>query len=106
MRLGLISDIHGNEIALDAVLSDGRDLGVDSWWVLGDLVALGPDPVVTLAKLRSLPNVRFVRGNTDRYVVTRARPAPHASDVERDPTLRDLVPGDRGVVLVDQEPVR
>ena len=69
MRLGLISDIHGNEIALDAVLSDGRDLGVDSWWVLGDLVALGPDPVVTLAKLRSLPNVRFVRGNTDRYVV-------------------------------------
>ena len=35
-----------------------------------------------------LPNARFVRGNTDRYVLTGDRPFPSAADVERDPFLR------------------
>ena len=44
MRIALLSDIHGNPIALDAVLKDieGRG-GVDTYWILGDMVALGPD---------------------------------------------------------------
>jgi predicted phosphodiesterase len=58
--------------------------------VLGDLVATGPDPVETLGLLRELPNVAFVRGNTDRYVVTGARPRPDADDVERNPALLPL----------------
>ena len=38
----LQSDIHGNPIALDAVLADIQDQGgVDSCWVLGDIVAIG-----------------------------------------------------------------
>jgi predicted phosphodiesterase len=90
MRLGLISDIHGNRIALDAVVADGVANGVEAWWVLGDLVAIGPEPVETYNALATLPRVRFVRGNTDRYVVTGARPAPHAADVERDPSLQGL----------------
>jgi predicted phosphodiesterase len=90
MRLGLISDVHGNRVALDAVVRDGRQHEVDAWWVLGDLVAIGPDPIATLELLTSLPNVRFVRGNTDRYVVSGARPAPHAADVERDESLLPL----------------
>jgi putative phosphoesterase len=90
MRLGLISDIHGNRLALDAVVADGTDNGVEAWWVLGDLVAIGADPVSTLERLTNLPGVRFVRGNTDRYVVTGARPAPHRADVERDASLRPL----------------
>jgi predicted phosphodiesterase len=88
--MGLISDVHGNLVALQAVIADGQREGVDSWWVLGDLVAIGPDPVATLDALRGLPNVAFVRGNTDRYVVTGDRPFPHAEDVERDPSLREL----------------
>jgi predicted phosphodiesterase len=88
--LGLISDIHGNEVALDAVVADGTRIGVSAWWVLGDLVAIGPDPVATLDRLQNLPNARFVRGNTDRYVVSGDRPPPHAHDVERDSRLRDL----------------
>jgi len=58
--------------------------------VLGDLVAIGPDPLQTLEILANLPNVRFVRGNTDRYVVSGDRPAPHAHDVDRDPALLPL----------------
>ncbi len=90
MRLALLSDIHGNRVALDAVIADARAHGADTWWVLGDLVALGAEPVSTMETLTNLPEVAFVRGNTDRYVVTGARPFPHAADVERDPSLRPL----------------
>jgi predicted phosphodiesterase len=90
MRLGLLSDVHGNRIALEAVVSDGARNEVEGWWVLGDLVAIGPDPLETLEILANLPNVRFVRGNTDRYVVSGDRPAPHAHDVDRDPALLPL----------------
>jgi predicted phosphodiesterase len=90
MRLGLMSDIHGNRIALDAVIADAEKNGVDAWWVLGDLVAIGAEPEATLERLGNLPNVSFVRGNTDRYVVTGARPSPQLADVERDESLREL----------------
>src|SRR4051812_11791420 len=90
MRLGLISDIHGNRIALEAVVADGVQQGVDTWWVLGDLVAIGTEPVATLELLTNLAHVQFVRGNTDRYVMTGARPSPHRADVERDPSLQGL----------------
>jgi predicted phosphodiesterase len=88
--LGLISDIHGNLVALDAVLADGAAQGVGEWWVLGDLAAVGPEPAPTLERLANLPNARFVRGNTDRYTVTGARPFPHPADVARDASLRPL----------------
>src|SRR5262249_36766407 len=76
MRLAVLSDIHGNPIALDAVLADiAGQGGVDEYLVLGDLVALGYDPITVLQRLTLLPNVGFTRGNTDRYVVTGDRPA-------------------------------
>lgn len=57
-----MSDIHGNAIALDAVLTDIEQQGaVDEYWVLGDLVEAGPDPVAVLERLRQLPNVRFIQ---------------------------------------------
>jgi len=90
VRIGLISDIHGNRIALDAVIADGRERGVEEWWVLGDLVAVGPEPVATLERLLGLAHVRFVRGNTDRYTVTGERPSPYRDDVDRDPSLQQL----------------
>ncbi len=88
--LGMISDVHGNRVALDAVIADGIAQGVQAWWALGDLAAIGADPASTLARLTDLPGVRFVRGNTDRYVVSGERPPPYADDVMRDPPLRTL----------------
>lgn len=79
MRLAILSDIHGNLPALEAVLADIRAQGTpDLFWVLGDLVAFGPWPAETLARLRALPNVSFLQGNTDRYIVTGRRPAAPA----------------------------
>lgn len=85
MRIALMSDIHGNLIALEAVLQD-IDLagGADGYWVLGDLVAIGPDPVEVLTRLSQLPSVQFTRGNADRYVCTGDRPRPTLDDVRSD----------------------
>ncbi len=85
MRVALLSDIHGNIIALDAVLKDIQARGrVDEYWILGDIVALGPMPLPVLERLHGLPNVRYVRGNTDRYVVTGERPFPSPDQVKAD----------------------
>jgi predicted phosphodiesterase len=71
MKLAILSDIHGNSIALDAVLADiERAGGVDGYWLLGDFAAIGPDPVGVLEQIRALPNAHFLRGNTDRYATT------------------------------------
>jgi predicted phosphodiesterase len=92
MRLALLSDIHGNSIALDAVLADiAGDGGVDGYWVLGDLVALGPDPVGVLERLTALPKARFSRGNTDRYVVSGDRPPPGLAEVQTRPELLPML---------------
>lgn len=90
MKLGVLSDVHGNRHALEAVVEDGRARGVDRWWALGDLVAIGPEPVATLERIAALPEVAVIAGNTDRYVLTRDRPSPHPEDVAADPSLLGL----------------
>lgn len=67
MRLAILSDVHGNLPALEAVLADARSHGVDGYVVAGDLVLGGPFPVETLACLRSL-NPWVVRGNNEGYL--------------------------------------
>lgn len=79
VRLGVVADIHGNSVALEAVLADAEGCGVDRWWVLGDVVLFGPRPVEVLQMLAELPGVAYVSGNTDRYVLTGQQPAPHAT---------------------------
>jgi len=88
MKIALLSDIHGNSVALDAVLTDiAEQGGADGYWILGDLVALGPDPVGVLSRLAALPETRYVRGNTDRYVSAGERPFPSPADVLADHSL-------------------
>ncbi|MBA8793968.1 putative phosphodiesterase [Friedmanniella endophytica] len=69
MRVAVFSDVHGNLIALDAVLRAAAADDVEEFWIIGDHVAHGPQPAETLTRIRSLPNVSAVRGNTDRYVL-------------------------------------
>jgi predicted phosphodiesterase len=88
MRVALFSDMHGNSIALDAVLSDIDDVGgVNEYWALGDLVALGPDPVGVIERLDTLEDVSLLGGNTDRYVTTGDRPPPSLADAAVNPDL-------------------
>jgi predicted phosphodiesterase len=52
MRIALLSDVHGNLPAFEAVLADVENEGVDERWCLGDLVGYGaePDECVNLAR--------------------------------------------------------
>jgi diadenosine tetraphosphatase ApaH/serine/threonine PP2A family protein phosphatase len=63
MRILIISDIHGNLTALEAVLADAGE--VDAVWCLGDLVGYGPDPNDCIMKVRQLPNLVCLLGNHD-----------------------------------------
>jgi predicted phosphodiesterase len=84
-RLAIFSDIHGNSIALDAVCNDIKDRGgVDGYLVLGDMIAIGFDPIGVLERLLSLPDTLFIRGNTERYVSTGELPSPSVDDVMQD----------------------
>lgn len=69
-KLAILSDIHGNSIALKAVLIDlARQGPVDHLIVLGDLAVFGPDPCGVLALLEEVGPIYHVSGNTDRYLV-------------------------------------
>ncbi len=86
MRIAILSDIHGNSIALDAVLEDlNAHGGADAYWVLGDLAAMGPDPVGVLERLNDLPNAIFVRGNTDRWICNAMNAGDAAEGIRANP---------------------
>src|SRR5437588_13023930 len=92
MRLAILSDIHGNPLALDAVLTDIRSQGeVDAYWLLGDFTALGYDPVTPLEKVTALSHASFTRGNTDRYVVTEDLPVQREKSLEDPSLLPDVI---------------
>lgn len=62
MRIAVLSDIHGNLVALDRVLAA---IGtVDAVWQLGDVVGYGPEPDGVVDRLREVDAVG-VRGNHD-----------------------------------------
>ncbi len=54
MQVAVISDIHANLPALEAVLADADEVGVEELWCLGDVVGYGasPDPCVDLVRER------------------------------------------------------
>jgi diadenosine tetraphosphatase ApaH/serine/threonine PP2A family protein phosphatase len=62
MRVAVLSDIHSNLVALDAVLAHAGD--VDAVWHLGDVVGYGPHPDAVVARLAEVDAVG-VRGNHD-----------------------------------------
>ena len=63
MRTLIISDIHANLTALEAVLADAGK--VDATWCLGDLVGYGPDPNECVERITALPNLQCILGNHD-----------------------------------------
>jgi predicted phosphodiesterase len=68
VRIGLISDIHGNLLALDVVLAELDRAGVDQIVCLGDLAVLGPQPGEVIDRIRER-GIATVCGNTDAWLV-------------------------------------
>lgn len=67
MRILVISDIHANYTALEAVLQDAGP--VDETWCLGDVVGYGPDPNACVEELREMSMLTCLLGNHDVAVI-------------------------------------
>jgi diadenosine tetraphosphatase ApaH/serine/threonine PP2A family protein phosphatase len=103
VRIAVLSDIHANLVALDAVLAA---LGtVDRVWHLGDVVGYGPEPDAVVARLREL-DATGVRGNHDAAAVGGSEIEAFNPDARRamEWTLRTIGPDTRA--WLDALPIR
>ena len=69
MKTLLVSDIHANLTALEAVIAAAGSF--DATWCLGDLVGYGPDPNECVERVAALPNLLCVLGNHDAATLRR-----------------------------------
>ncbi|MBI2691350.1 MAG: metallophosphoesterase family protein [Solirubrobacterales bacterium] len=82
--IALLYDIHGNDIALAAVIEDAQAAGADAWLLGGDYCLLGAQPAAVLDRLETLPaDTVWLRGNTERWIAH-----PEAADIPID-SIRD-----------------
>jgi predicted phosphodiesterase len=89
MRVGIISDVHGNLLALEAVLGDiGANGGVDRIVCLGDVVVDGPKPRETVRRLMQL-DLPTVLGNTDDWGVAEESAPPGEEEDEEKRKIRE-----------------
>jgi putative phosphoesterase len=68
MRIAVISDIHGNDLAFEAVESDIQQQRVDQIVCLGDAIQGGPQPAEVTRRLQRL-NCPTVMGNADAWLL-------------------------------------
>ena len=72
MKIAVLSDIHGNLLALESVLEDIQSKNCDKILFLGDYALAGPEPTDTVNFCMSLSehdNVEMIQGNTDKMIV-------------------------------------
>jgi predicted phosphodiesterase len=79
--LGVLYDIHGNLPALEAVLAEADELGVDRWLLGGDYGTPSPWPLETLDRLKQLDNATWIRGNGERWLREPPEDRPEVMDV-------------------------
>ena len=68
-RIAILSDIHGDTRALEAVIADARALGATEYWLLGDILLPGPGREDLFELLDAIPITAAVRGNWDDCVL-------------------------------------
>lgn len=82
MRVALLSDIHGNFVALEAILADLKSASPDIVICLGDVVVTGPQPRQVIGRLQDL-GWPIVMGNTDAWLLN-----PQPWDIKDEETQR------------------
>jgi len=104
MRVAVISDIHGNLHALEAVLAAIDDAAVDAVWCLGDVVGYGPRPNECVDAVRARADLSLL-GNHDLGVLGRidlAEFSPDAAEAAR--WTRSILGEDERTFLEGLEP--
>lgn len=69
MRIGIITDIHNNVVALNAVLEKLYAEKCELIICCGDIIGIGPYPEETVQHIMRIPDIIAVRGNHERYLL-------------------------------------
>jgi predicted phosphodiesterase len=78
--LGLLFDIHGNIPAIERVIEQADDEGINRWLLGGDYGTPSPWPLETLDRLKQLPNATWIRGNGERWLREPPRDRPEVME--------------------------
>jgi len=89
MRIAIISDIHGNNIAFETVLTDMQRQQFDQIVCLGDAIQGGPQPAAVVQNLRAL-NCPVVMGNADAWLLSGVETADEGIPPERLKKMGDI----------------
>ena len=68
MKYAVISDVHGNLPALQAVLENIRQQEITHCLFLGDYCISGPWPDQCIEMIRAIPEKTVIRGNEEKYL--------------------------------------
>ena len=103
-RVAVLSDVHGNAVALQAVL-DELDAEEPDLVVFGGDLTWGPEPEETYRLAAALDGARFVRGNADRAIAERDEQTDRARWMQEQHTgdLRGFVEAFEEQVVIDIE---
>lgn len=82
MRILVLSDVHGNNLALETALADAKKKGFDQIVCNGDMIQGGPQPHETVQLLREL-NCPVVMGNSDAWLLSGVETDTHLISEER-----------------------
>jgi predicted phosphodiesterase len=89
MRIAVFSDIHGNGVALEAMLADLNQHPADQLVCLGDAVQGGPQPAQVVSRLREL-SCPVVMGNADAWLLTGKETGSEAIAPDRKRKMDDV----------------
>ena len=105
MKIAVISDIHGNMQALDAVLKDNEKEDCRKILCLGDLAMAGPEPSETINKIQELiktTDFTCIQGNTDEMIVNCDNKIIHML-LENNPVMAHALECDATIVTEEQK---
>ncbi len=102
MKIAIISDIHGNMQALEAVLKSIEQEKCDEIFCLGDLAMAGPEPSKTIESVRNLPNLTIIQGNTDEMIANCDNQILHLLE-ENNPVMAKALEADVAEVSEEQK---
>ena len=103
MKVAIISDIHGNAVALDTVLAELDEERPDRTVCLGDVAGMGPQPREVVARLRAL-DIPVVMGNVDEWILS--PPAVDAAEEDQRRMVEILRWGSQQLARDDQDYIR
>ncbi len=87
MKIGLISDVHGNILALNSILNKFNELNVETILCAGDIIGLGPYPEEAVQTLKNNSKLIAVRGNHEGYLLNGIPKVIHGRPMNEEETM-------------------